>query len=193
MILACEEMGKAKYARLLAIGALKEKRGGKNALSSMDVLLSRHPQKQMLAHDVELPYLSELIAEALSGLSLPTEVDVGTPAGRQALHELKREIEARIEGMVDPARLKDDVEKLQLTWDEVVTGARLDKLKQRGLYVDFSEDRAGVLTPQDIGPTEFREVESLFERSSRSSDVIAVNGLTAEVIQTLRGIAAKDQ
>ncbi|MCK6444966.1 MAG: AbiV family abortive infection protein [Planctomycetes bacterium] len=194
MILACEEMGKAKYARLLAIGALKEKLGGKNAPSSMSVLLSRHPQKQMLAHDVDLPYMRELILGAFSGLSAPSNVEADTPAGEQAVRDLLRELKRRVDAMqVDRARLKADFEQLQRTWDDMVTDSRLDTMKQRGLYVDFSEDRAGVVTPSDVGSAEFREAESLFEQARRSTDAMVTTGLTPDVLQAIRDAAAEDE
>lgn len=194
MILACEEMGKAKYARLLGLGVLKEKPGDKKSPSSMTVLLSRHPQKQMLAHDVELPYMREILLAAFSGLSAPSDADVDTPAGKQAMRDLLRELKRRIDAMVvDRARLKADIEQLQRTWNDVVTDARLDTMKQRGFYVDFSEDRASVVTPFDVGSVEFREAESLFELARRSTDMWAVNGLTPEFVQTIRDLAAEDE
>ena len=160
----------------------------------MSVLLSWHPQKQVLARDVDLPYQSELLLGVISGLSVPSEVDLDTPAGKQAAQELVREIKRRIKAVVvDHARLQDDIHQLQRVWDEVVTDAHLDKLKQRGFYVDFSEDRTGMVTPQDLGSTEFREAESVFEQARRSLDVLAVNGLTPEVIQTFRDLAAEDE
>jgi AbiV family abortive infection protein len=193
MILACEEMGKAKYASLLGIGLLKEKLGGKNAPSSMSVLLSRHPQKQMLAHDGDLPYMRELILAAFSGLSVPSDVDLGTPTGKQAMQDFLRELKRRVDALVvDRARLKVDMDQLQGTWDDVVTDARVDTMKQRGFYVDFSEDRAGILTPPDIGSAEFREAESLFEQARRLTDAWAATGLTPEFMQTVRDLAAED-
>lgn len=193
MILACEEMGKAKYARLLGLGTLKEKRGGMNSPSSMEVLLSRHPQKQMFAHEVDMPYLRELILGVFSGMSAPHDMEVDTPTGKQAVHGLLCEIKRRIDAIVvDSARRKDDIDRLRRTWDDVVTDARLDRMKQRGFYVDLSEDRAGVVTPHDIGSAEFSEAESLFEQAQGSIDVTAVDGLTPEVMQALQDLDVDD-
>lgn len=194
MILACEEMGKAKYARMLGIGALKEKPGSKTAPSSMNVLVSRHPQKQMFAHDLDLPYMRELMLEAFSGLRAPAEVDVGTPAGKRAMSGFLRELKHRIDAMVvDRARLKADVDQLQRTWDDVVIDARLDTMKQRGFYVDFSEDRAGVVSPSSVGSAEFREAEALFEQAQKSTDAWTANGLTPEFMQTVGDLATEDE
>ncbi len=194
MILACEEMGKAKYARMLGIGALAEKPGGKNSPSSMNVLVSRHPQKQILAHDLDVPYMRELMVEAFSGGRAPAEVDAGTPAGKHAMQGFLRELKHRIDAMVvDRARLKADVDQLQRTWDDVVIDARLDSMKQRRFYVDFSEDRAGVVTPSDVGSAEFREAEALFEQAQKSTDAWTTNGLTPEFMQTIQHLAADDE
>lgn len=194
MILACEEMGKAKYARMLGIVVLKEKPGSKTAPSSMNVLVSRHPQKQMFAHDLDLPYMRELMLEAFSGLRAPAEMDVGTPAGEHAMRGFLRELKHRIDAMVvDRARLKADVDQLQRTWDDVVIDARLDSMKQRGFYVDFSEDRAGVVTSSDVGSAEFREADALFERGRESFDAWAATGLTPQVMQAIRDLAVENE
>lgn len=190
MILACEELGKAKYAHLLGVGVLKEKLGSP---SSMDVLKSRHVYKQMIALDVDMPYLRELLELAFSGLHIPDAVDLDSPAAQHALQDLLGEVTRRVDQMpVDRTRLEEDIHRVRRDWDGVVIERRWDKLKQQALYVDISSDQRAVATPKRVGPEEFSSAAALFERAQGSIDIAALRRLTADFMQRVRPVAIED-
>jgi len=182
MVTAREELGKAWYAFLLGVGAVRPKP------DSMQVLSRRHQMKQMLG---ELHAPQEIVDWMQGFIQHPPEIPdpdclddaAGEALGRWA-GEVKRSVEA---GGFNEQAAKAIGLRIAERWNWVVEEGLHERLRQTALYVDL-DAQGQVGDPSRVTCADFLVQEEAFTRMWEflmSTNALAIDQVPAETLRSV--------